>query len=968
LTTVHLPPSGDNKRRTVLIGIAVTASYVVAARLGFQLAFVAEQVTTVWAPTGIALAAFLLWGPRLWPAVWLGAFLANAATTAPLWTAFLIATGNTLEALTAIWLIRRLCRFDITFHRVADVVVFTIVGGGLCTTMSATVGAATLSAAAVVGWERFPAIWFDWWLGDALGALVVAPVIVTAVVQRSWSRRVVVNAALFVAVAILVTQVIFGQVFGFAAHPLEFFVFPVVIAAAVRGGPQMTSFVVLSASLVAIAHTVRGAGPFAGPEVHQSLILLQAFMGVLAVTGLLLAAAIAEREVSRQRERQAAAVIGEREQMLRLAQRAGGVATFEWDFRNQIARCSGEFFEIFGLPAQDGTMTGDRWGQYVHPDDRERMATHLARALAGADTPSADYRIVRSDGETRWLSYAGQLRQTTDGDRMLGIVVDITERKRLEAQLRRHAEQVERMLDSHVETEAALRESRDVLALAMRGGSMGAWSRNVATNEVWWSRELEELFGVTPGAFNRTEAGFFEFVHSDDHAAVRQAVDAAVDNRTDYVIEFRFRHASGEWRWMEGRGRAVYAENGAPLTLYGIGIDITARKHSEIALQAAKDAAETANQLKDQFLATLSHELRTPLNAILGYARMLRTNTIAPEKRDRAIDVIERNARAQSQLVEDLLDMSRITTGRIRLDPEPVPVAAVLREALEGVKPAAEAKGLVLAVDADPFAGPVRADVTRLQQVFWNLLTNAVKFTPPGGRVTAALRRDDAHVIVTVNDTGVGISPEFLPFVFEPFRQADARLGRDHGGLGLGLAISKQLVELHGGTIHADSGGLGQGATFTIRLPVQIGTAVSDAALDQDEQIPAAPISLRGLDIVLADDEEDTLAMFRDALDAAGAQVRAVTTADAAIREIERLRPDLLVTDLGLPGMDGFELLRTIRSGAAASGLPAVAVTAYARSDDRSRAIAAGFQGYIAKPVDPAALVATIAAALQSAD
>jgi CheY-like chemotaxis protein/two-component sensor histidine kinase len=347
---------------------------------------------------------------------------------------------------------------------------------------------------------------------------------------------------------------------------------------------------------------------------------------------------------------------------------------------------------------------------------------------------------------------------------------------------------------------------------------------------------------------------------------------------------------------------------------------------------------------------------------------MLRTNTIAPEKRDRAIDVIERNARAQSQLVEDLLDMSRITTGRIRLDPEPVPAAAVLREALEGVKPAAEAKGLVLVVDADPFAGPVRADATRLQQVFWNLLTNAVKFTPPGGRVTASLRRDDAHVVVTVNDTGVGISPEFLPFVFEPFRQADARLGRDHGGLGLGLAISKQLVELHGGTIHADSGGLGRGATFTIRLPVQIGAGIGDGTLEQSAQTAAAPISLRGLDIVLVDDEEDTLAMFRDALDAAGAQVRAATTAEAAIREIERSRPDLLVTDLGLPGMDGFELLRTLRSGAAASGLPAVAVTAYAWSDDRARAMAAGFQGYIAKPVDPAALVETIAAVLHSAN
>ena len=227
---------------------------------------------------------------------------------------------------------------------------------------------------------------------------------------------------------------------------------------------------------------------------------------------------------------------------------------------------------------------------------------------------------------------------------------------------------------SRVGAEAALRESRDVLSLAMRGGSMGAWSRNLITNEVWWSRELEELFGLEPGAFDRTEAGFFGFVHENDRGIVRRAVDSAVDGHCDYIVDFRFRHASGEWRWMEGRGRALYTDDGAPLHLYGIGIDVTERKRAEIALRDAKAAAESANQLKDQFLATLSHELRTPLNAILGYARMLQTNSIAPEKRQRAIDVIERNAVAQNQLVEDLLDMSRITTGKVRLDPVPIPV------------------------------------------------------------------------------------------------------------------------------------------------------------------------------------------------------------------------------------------------------------------------------------------------------
>jgi PAS domain S-box-containing protein len=651
-----------------------------------------------------------------------------------------------------------------------------------------------------------------------------------------------------------------------------------VIAAALVGGPAVTSLVVLSASVVTIWHTVRGAGPFAGPEVHQSLILLQVFMGVLAGTALLLAAAITEREQTRQRERESAKVLRRREEMLVLAQRAGGVATFEWDFRNQVAQCSPEFFQIFGLPGRKGTITSVEWGRFVHPDDRDRMAAHLARAIEGSEPASIDYRINAADGTTRWLTYAGQIEKTADGDRMLGTVVDITDRKQLEVELRHHAAEVERILESigegfialdpefryvyvnqaaermlgrsrselighkpwevfpleavhearrHLEAsavsgeagryevhvpewnrwyenrvypsqtglsvffadmtarETALRESRDVLSLAMRGGSMGAWSRNLITNDVWWGRELEEIIGLEPGAFNRTEAGFFEFVHEDDRAMVRHAVDSAVESGSDYIVEFRFQHVSGEWRWMEGRGRAVYTDDGAPRTLYGIGIDITARKRFEMALREAKAAAESANQLKDQFLATLWHELRTPLNAILGYARMLQTNSIAPEKRQRAIDVIESNAVAQNQLVEDLLDMSRITTGKVRLDPVPIPVVTVLQEAVEGVKPAADAKGIALDLDLDAFAGTVLADTTRLQQVFWNLLTNAVKFTPTGERVAVSLRSVGPNVEIAISDTGVGISPEFLPFVFEPFRQGDARFDRGHGGLGL---------------------------------------------------------------------------------------------------------------------------------------------------------------------------------------
>ena len=267
--------------------------------------------------------------------------------------------------------------------------------------------------------------------------------------------------------------------------------------------------------------------------------------------------------------------------------------------------------------------------------------------------------------------------------------------------------------------------------------------------------------------------------------------------------------------------------------MYGIGIDVTGRKRAEAALEAARDAAESANRLKDQFLANLSHELRTPLNAILGYARLMQTDMIPPEKWRQAVSVIERNAVAQNQLVEDLLDMSRITTGKVHLDPAPIQVAPVIRQALDAVGPAAEAKRIEIALDLDPFAGSVNADATRLQQVLWNLLSNAVKFTRLGGRVAVRLARTASIVEIAITDTGIGIAPEFLPDVFTPFRQADARFGRQYGGLGLGLAICRQLVELQGGTIEATSPGTGEGATFTVRLPAYDG---AETAADADEQ------------------------------------------------------------------------------------------------------------------------------------
>ena len=385
----------------------------------------------------------------------------------------------------------------------------------------------------------------------------------------------------------------------------------------------------------------------------------------------------------------------------------------------------------------------------------------------------------------------------------------------------------------------------------------------------------------------------------------------------------------------------------------------------------ARAEVEHANRLKDHFLATLSHELRTPLNAILGYARMLRTEVIPADKRPRAIEIIERNAVAQNQLVDDLLDMSRMTTGRIRLDEQVVPIIAPLQEAIESVRPMAEAKGIAFDVKTDPFAGNVHGDDGRLRQVFWNILSNAVKFTAPGGHVSVGLDASGNSTRVTVRDGGRGIDPAFLPHIFEPFRQGDTGSTRAYSGLGLGLAICKQLVELHGGSIIADSAGVDRGATFIVQLPRHTAGQVDLDALRESTplvlSLPASlsPRPLAGREVLVVDDEQDSLDLSRQLLENAGATVRTASNAAEALKEFDSCTPDLLIADIAMPRVDGYELLRQIRARRNGVVVPAVAVTAYARSDDRLRALAAGFQYHIPNPIDPGVFTATVVSALQ---
>lgn len=383
-----------------------------------------------------------------------------------------------------------------------------------------------------------------------------------------------------------------------------------------------------------------------------------------------------------------------------------------------------------------------------------------------------------------------------------------------------------------------------------------------------------------------------------------------------------------------------------------------------VAAEAAREAAEAANTAKDQFLSTLSHELRTPLNAVYGWATMLERGQLGEEQAQRALQIILRNVNAQVRLIDDLLDLSRVASGKLRLAVQPVDLQGVVEEALDGIRPAAAAKNIRLQpVLASP-GGPVSGDPDRLQQVVWNLLSNAVKFTPKGGRVQIQLQRVNSHVELLVSDTGQGIQPDLLPYVFDRLRQGDSSSTRAHGGLGLGLALVRHLVELHGGIVFAESPGEGRGATFVVKLPLMI---ASPPELTAERAPPtlqrASAQSLAGLRILIVDDDPTAVDLNREILSQAGAEVRGCTSGAEALQLLQQWRPAVLVSDIEMPGLDGYTLLRQIRALAPDQGgkTPAVALSAYNRPEDRVRSLRAGFNFHVSKPVEPNELTVIVA-------
>ncbi|MFB2919217.1 response regulator [Aerosakkonema funiforme] len=619
------------------------------------------------------------------------------------------------------------------------------------------------------------------------------------------------------------------------------------------------------------------------------------------------------------------------------------------DAEGKVLRCNKAMSQLLG---KSETEISDRFHQEILESILGSMA----------ETPFTRVRQTRCrenaqvEFQERWFSI------TADPvfDRLKAfkgavyIVADITQRIRAESALKSSEERF-RMLLENVEDYAIFFLDTD-----------GCVTR--------WSAGAERILGYKEAEI-LGKSGSIIFTPEDlKSGADKHELEKAIREGRAEDERWHLRKDRNRF-WASGIATPLRDETGQLRGFAKIMRDFTERKRAEderalllAREQQARAEAEAANRMKDEFLATLSHELRSPLNAMLGWAQLLNSRRFDESTTKKAIDIIERTARTQAQLVDDLLDVSRIIQGKLRLNVRPVELTAIIGSVLDTVRPAAEAKEILLERVLDPTTGLVAGDSDRLQQVIWNLLSNAIKFTPNGGRVEVRLKRDNSLVEITVKDTGKGISPDFVPYVFDRFRQADSSMTRQYSGLGLGLAIVRHLVELHGGTVYAESKGDGMGAKFTVRLPIMPvrlhATSDTDTISKVEPVLPFDnPPVLNALQVLVVDDDADTRLFLATVLEECGAEVTVASSAREAFEFIQKSKPDILVSDIGMPDEDGYSLIRKVRTLAPEEGgrIPAAALTAYARAEDRTRSLLEGFQIHIPKPVEPAELAAAVA-------
>ncbi|MBD2256003.1 PAS domain S-box protein [Pseudanabaena sp. FACHB-2040] len=635
----------------------------------------------------------------------------------------------------------------------------------------------------------------------------------------------------------------------------------------------------------------------------------------------------------------------------------------------QLLYISPGYEQIWGHPREQIYDNPKEWLEAVYSPDQEPLGAGLLADLS--QQHSLEFQVVHADGSVRWVRNRTFPIQEADGSshRIAGIAEDITERK---------------------QAEVALRQSEEQYRFLTEAIPQLVWTADATGRNEYVNQQMCDYIGLTQEQL--LALSWQETVHPDDRDNVLRQWLKATHEAKLYELEYRLRRADGVYRWHLVRAVPFKDSQGQVIRWFGAAVDIHEKKAVEeqrLRLlqqeQIARANAERANRIKDEFLAVLSHELRSPLNPVLGWVKMLLRGTLEPARQQYALETIERNVKLQVQLVDDLLDVSRILRGKLNLEMAPVDLQSTLLASIETVRLAAEAKAISIHTDFDPQVGPVLGDAGRLQQVIWNLLSNAVKFTPNGGRVEVKLalgtgqateadgERQEAFAQIIVTDTGKGISPAFLPHVFEHFRQEDGATTRQFGGLGLGLAIARYLSEMHGGLITADSPGEGLGATFTVQLPL----VPQAASLPTPEALSPGslePLPLQGIQILIVDDDDDTRACNLFVLEQAGATVTQASSGEEALHQFQQSPPDLLICDIGMPYMDGYQVIQTVRQIEASAAVamqgkslpatrqstPAVALTAYAGAAYQQRVLAAGFQHHLSKPVDPDELIKAV--------
>jgi PAS domain S-box-containing protein len=619
---------------------------------------------------------------------------------------------------------------------------------------------------------------------------------------------------------------------------------------------------------------------------------------------------------------------------------------------------------LFGRSPAELSIGLEDWYNGIHPEDVDRVRAKFDKFMeSGNPDWSDEYRFLRADGSYVYIFDRGRTFYDESGTptRIAGAMDDITERKRAEDALRESEERFAKAFQASPDCIVITRLSDKVI---------------LEVNDCWtklFGHEREEVIGKTWDLFdlmgNSADRGRAQHILKENNRI--RDFEMTVKRKSG---EIRSVTISGEW--LELRGDLCF------LTIVH---DITERKEIEEEREqllrqekAARESAEEASRMKDEFLATISHELRTPLTSILGWAHILAEGSLSEPQARHAAKVIAKSAQSQTRLIDDILDTSRIITGRLKLDVQSVEIERVFQATVDVIRPSAELKGVALDAVIESTGDVVFGDASRLQQAIWNLLSNAVKFTNEGGRIEARLARVGHHIEIAVSDTGIGIERRFLPYLFQRFRQADSANTRKYGGLGLGLAITRHIVELHGGGVSASSPGAGRGATFRIKIPLASSSRPSASAesaqLESRQARTEAPQTkareaagarqrLDGVRVLLVEDDPDTLEVLKYIFDDSGAEVITATSASEGLEALERLRPDTLISDIAMPDQDGYELIRRVRSREAERGgkIPAVAVTAYAATEDRIRALNAGFHMYVAKPIDPDELIAMVA-------